>query len=237
MYTNAPHALLAVAIACALFSAAHAASAPTRGAADTPLTPRHAPLSVAFVVSSGAQIIDLTGPWEVFQDTVVGDNPAFQLYTVSDTRAPVTLSGGLSITPDYTFDDAPQPDIVVVGAQGKFAGADGALKERTWLRAMHQKAQLELSVCIGAVQLAEAGLLAGKRATTHHDAFGAFHKRFPDVQLVAYQRYVRSDPVIFTSGGLTAGIDLALHVVDIYFGGQTARQTATYMEYEGHGWR
>jgi len=80
-------------------------------------------------------------------------------------------------------------------------------------------------------------LLSGKNATTHHDNWALLHTQFPSITVETNKRYVQASPVIFTSGGLSAGIDLALNIVDLYFGRQVAQQTATTMEYEGTGWK
>ncbi|MGZ6126512.1 MAG: DJ-1/PfpI family protein [Myxococcales bacterium] len=207
-------------------------------AAAALLAPPRGPVPVAFVISEGATMIDFAGPWEVFQDVHVqgrGDTMdeqmPFRLYTVSDTRAPIRTSGGMQVVPDYTFDDAPAPAIVVVGAQG---GRSPRMLE--WLRRAATHSQVLMSVCTGAYKLAMAGVLDGKKASTHHDFEEDFQKRFPKVSLQRGVRYVRSDPVIFTAGGLTSGIDLALHVVELYFGREVAGRTARYMEYEGQGW-
>ena len=92
-----------------------------------------------------------------------------------------------------------------------------------------------MSVCTGAMVLASSGLLSGKSATTHHNAFGEFAMDFPDVQLQRGARFVE-DGNVASAGGLSSGIDLALHVVERYFGRETARKTAEYMEYQGQGW-
>ena len=97
--------------------------------------------------------------------------------------------------------------------------------------------QVLQSVCTGASKLAAAGLLDGKEATTHHDYVDAFAARFPKVKFVKSKRFVQSDSVILTAGGITSGIDGALHVVERYFGRAIAQQTADYMEYEGAGWK
>ena len=115
---------------------------------------------------------------------------------------------------------------MVVGAQG------GRSKQMLdWLRRAAARSQVLMSVCTGAYKLAMAGLLDGKKAATHHDFQDDFQKRFPKVSLERGVRYVQSDPVIFTAGGLTSGIDLALHVVELYFGRAAAARTAQYMEY------
>jgi transcriptional regulator GlxA family with amidase domain len=193
--------------------------------------PAKGPIAVAFVITEGATMIDLAGPWEVFQDVMVGDRMPFRLYTVSDSKAPLRISGGMQVVPDYTFEDAPPPRIVVVGAQ---SGKSPKMLE--WIRKMTGQSDVVMSVCTGAYRLAEAGVLKGKKATTHHDFHDDFQKKFPDVSLQRGARFVQSDPVIFTAGGLSSGIDLALHVVELYFGRDVAEKTAQYMEYEGKGW-
>jgi transcriptional regulator GlxA family with amidase domain len=195
-------------------------------------------LRVAFVVTEGAVVIDFTGPWEVFQDVMIPsrgpnmeDEHPFDLYTVSDTRAPIRVSDGMRIVPDYTFDDAPAPKIVVVPAQ-----SGRSPQMLAWIRKMTGQSDVVMSVCTGAFVLAEAGLLNGKSATTHHQALDRLHQQFPQIAVQRHVRYVQSDPVIFTAGGLSSGIDLALHIVDLYFGRPAAEATAQFMEYEGKGW-
>jgi transcriptional regulator GlxA family with amidase domain len=119
--------------------------------------------------------------------------------------------------------------VVVVPAQR------GSQALHAWLRKMSTSTDVIMSVCTGAFQLGKAGLLAGKSATTHHDFFERFAKAFPEVTLKRGLRFVE-DGRISTAGGLTSGIDLALRVVDRYFGRAVAQQTATYMEYQSKGW-
>ncbi len=195
-------------------------------------------IRVAFVLTEGAVMIDFAGPWETFQDVTLvppgktakdGKEP-FELYTVSGSKSPIHSSGGMTIVPDYSFDNAPVPRIVVVGAQ------KGDPKLADWLRRMDKQSEVVMSVCTGAFQLGKAGLLDGKNATTHHDAFERFQETFPKVTLLRGQRFVQSDDVIYTSGGLTSGIDLALHIVEKFYGRQVAIDTAKFMEYESTRW-
>jgi transcriptional regulator GlxA family with amidase domain len=183
------------------------------------------PMKVAFVLTEGANVIDMAGPWEVFQDTMVGDRTGFELFTVGESSSPVTMTGGLRVVPQYTFANTPHADVVVIGAQ---RGAS-ALPE--WLRARAKDSRAVMSVCTGAFKLADAGLLEGKKATTHHEFWDAFAKKFPSVQLERGSRFVQSDEVLFTAGGLTSGIDLALHIVEKFYGREVAERTAAYMEY------
>jgi transcriptional regulator GlxA family with amidase domain len=187
------------------------------------------PMKAAFVLTEGANVIDMAGPWEVFQDTMAGDRMAFHLFTVGESKSPVTMTGGLRVVPNHTFADAPHPDIVVIGAQR------GARALPEWLRARAKDSRVVLSVCTGAFKLADAGLLDGKKATTHHEFWDAFAKKFPNVQLERGSRFVQSDDVVFTAGGLTSGIDLALHIVEKFYGPEAADRTAAYMEYRHRG--
>jgi transcriptional regulator GlxA family with amidase domain len=216
------------AMAATATAAVRAASDPTR-----PLTPpAKGNIPVAFLVSEGAQVIDFAGPWEVFQDALLPGREAspFDLFTVAESTKPIRATGGLQITPDYDLNTAPQPKLVVVPAQSPPTEA-----RKAWLRRVSQQADVTISVCTGAFVLAKAGLLAGKVATTHHDFYDRFAADFPDVSLRRGVRFV-DDGNISTAGGLTSGIDLALHVVARYFGRTVAAQTATLMEYESGRW-
>ena len=211
---------------------------PLLAAAAARLTPPSGErILVAVVLTEGATMIDFAGPWEVFQDAQAPAGGGFavspfELYTVSDSRTPIHTSAGMTVIPDYSFQDAPLPQVVVVGAQGGHSP-----RMLDWLRQQAGRADVLMSVCTGAAKLAAAGLLDGKAATTHHDFVDDFAQRFPKVKFVRSQRFVQSDPVILTAGGLTSGIDAALHVVERYFGRDTAQQTAAYMEYQGGGWK
>ena len=200
--------------------------------------PAKGKIRVAVAITEGATMIDFAGPWEVFQDVHIenrgdshDDMMPFELYTVSDSRDPIRASGGMKIVPDYTFDDAPVPHVIVVPAQR------GSARLHAWLKAMYPKVDVLASVCTGAFQLARAGLLDGKEATTHHDFYEGMVERHPNVKLVRSRRFVQSDAVIITAGGLSSGIDMALHVVERYFGADAAARTAEYMEYSSDGWR
>src|ERR1043165_9651772 len=190
--------------------------------------PAKGKIPVAFALSEGATVIDFAGPWEVFRDVMTRDRGSnmdeqmpFQLYPVPETTEPITGSGGLKLVPDYTFDSAPQPKVIVVGAQR------GSKALHAWLNKMSTSTDLIMSVCTGAFQLGRAGLRAGKSATTHHNFFEQFAKAFPDIILKRGVRFVEEERVS-TAGGLSSGIDLALHVVERYFGRDVAQNTAGY---------
>jgi transcriptional regulator GlxA family with amidase domain len=193
-------------------------------------------IPVAVAISEGVTVIDFAGPWEVFQDVMVpergGDHAnqmPFELFTVSETKNVVIGSGGLRLVPDHTFESAPQPKVIVVPAQA------GSKALHAWLRKAGEKADLTMSVCTGAFQLARAGLLSGKSATTHHDFTDSLQKQYADIRVQRGLRFVENGRIA-TAGGLTSGIDLALRVVERYFGRPAAERTAAYMEYQSRGW-
>ena len=194
--------------------------------------PAKGPIDVAFLISEGATVIDFTGPWEVFQDTRVeargathAEQMPFRLFTVAAEPEAVRVTGGLRVAPDYTIDTAPTPRVIVVPAMR------ATPRVLEWLRRTSPKADLTMSVCAGAFQLARAGLLKGRPATTHPAFLDVLARDFPDVQVQRGRRFVESGPIA-TAAGLTSGIDLALRVVERYFGTEVARATAAYMEYE-----
>ncbi len=190
-------------------------------------------IPVAFLVSDGAVIIDFCGPWEVFQDVnIPGHQGApFRLYTVAETTAPIRASGGMRIVPDYPLENAPAPKVIVIPAQSE---PSAAMLE--WIRKSTKNTDVTMSVCTGAFVLAKTGLLSGKTATTFHAAFRPFAMQFPDIHLKRGARFVE-DGNLATAGGLSSGIDLALRVVERYYGRDIARKTAYDMEYQGQGWR
>lgn len=217
---------------------AAAAAAPSSASAARKLTPpAKGQINVAFVISHQATVIDFAGPWEVFQDVHVRgrgeameEQMPFRLYTVSDKVEPITATAGMKIIPDYTFANAPAPRVVVVGAQ---AGRSPAMYE--WLKRQAREADVLMSVCTGAFHLARAGLLDGREATTHHDFTTRLAQEFPEVKVKRGLRFIEGER-ISTAGGLTSGIDLALRVVERYFGREVAEATAEYMEYQSIGW-
>ncbi len=222
-----------------LFAGRRPDAAPAAGkggpatAAPKPLTPpAQGSIPVAFLLSPGAVIIDFCGPWEVFQDVSIPGRKedAFRLYTVAETAQPIRASGGMAIAPDYTLATAPAPKVIVIPAQ---SGRSEAILE--WVRASSKQTDVTMSVCTGAFLLAKTGLLSGKSATTHHAAYRTFAMQFPDVRLERGARFVE-DGNLASAGGLSSGIDLALRVVERYFGREAAVQTAYQMEYQGQGW-
>jgi transcriptional regulator GlxA family with amidase domain len=191
--------------------------------ASTPnkLKPPADGIPVAFLISDGAVVIDFCGPWEIFGNVMPGGRmDAFRLYTVSETTKPITASGGMKIIPDYTLETAPAPKVIVIPAQSNSSEA-----VLGWIRKSSKTADVTMSVCTGAYLLAQTGLLAGKAATTHHASYVDFTLKFPDIRVIRGVRFVE-DGNLASSGGLFAGMDLALRVVERYYGQEVATQAA-----------
>ena len=201
---------------------------------SNPLTPpEQGVITVAFPISEGAVIIDFCGPWEVFNSAEVPGHAGkvFQTYTVAETLEPLTVSGGMKILPNYTFDTAPVPKVVVIPAQG---GANEAML--TWINSVTRATDVTMSVCVGAFILADTGLLFGRSATTFHKAYARFAAQYPDIHLKRGARFVE-DGNLASAGGLSSGIDLAIRVIERYYGREAAEKTAYLLEYQGKGWQ
>jgi len=195
------------------------------------IPPAGGSIPVAILISAGLNVIDFSGPWGVFESVQLPDanEPPFRLFTVAESADVVVSGSGLKLVPHYTFANVPDVKVVVIPAQR------GSEAMRDWLRKIAGTADVTMSVCTGAFHLAKAGLLSGKLATTHHEFLDKLEREFPDVHVKRGVRFVESER-ISTAGGLTSGTDLALRVVERYFGRGVAQATATYMEYEGKGW-
>ena len=207
----------------------------TKTASPNPLTPpADASIPVAFLLSEGAVVIDFCGPWEVFLRVPKpkGTFPAFKLYTVAETTDPIRTSDhGFKIVPDYSIANAPQPKIIVIPAQ-----STASEKTKAWIREASKQTDVTMSVCTGAFVLASTGLLSGKPATTHHGAYSDLADKYTDVRVQRGARFVETGNLA-TAGGLTSGMDLALRVVQRYFGEDAVRDTANMLEYQGDGWQ
>lgn len=214
-----------------------AASSPTgQKEAGCVATARRADRSrvrVAFLISDGSKVLDFCGPWEVFQDVTLHDSGMhrpFELYTVAESGDEVRARGGLRIVPDFSLEDAPMPHVLVVPSM------EGSRATQDWIRRVSETNHITMSVCTGAFQLARAGLLDGRTATTHHDHHDKFAGEFPAVRVVRNVRFVEHERIA-TAAGMTAGVDLALRVVERYHGREVAQATATYLEHDGEAWK
>jgi transcriptional regulator GlxA family with amidase domain len=194
--------------------------------------------NVAIVIFDDVEVLDFAGPFEVFNvasEVIPFDPyPAFYTYTVGLTGQPIVARGGLRVTPHFSLETCPQPDILLV--PGGF-GVRRLLKNDHFLRWLEgQYAQVEkmLSVCTGALTLGQIGLLRDLEATTHHGAFALLRELSPSTTVVADQRYVvNAGGKLITSGGISAGIDMSLAVVEMLLGAEKLALVVEEMEW---GW-
>lgn len=218
-------------LSATLIASAAGANAQVNAAVEPLRRPESGHIKVAFLIDRFHNIMDLAGPWEAFA-AAGSEAQRCELYTVSPTDEELSL-GGVRARSDYVFANAPQPHVIVMGAQD--APDDGQAKLE-WIRQAGAQADLVMSVCTGAFVLGASGLIDGRSATTHHDYYDAFERRFPNVQLVRGRRFVDNGKFV-SAGGLTSGIDGALHVIARYWDADEAQKVADYMEHYSDGWR
>jgi transcriptional regulator GlxA family with amidase domain len=187
-------------------------------------------MQIAVVLFDGAEELDWAGPWEVLAAWAVQHpEDGVEVYTVADSLEPITCAKGLRVLADHTWDTAPAPDVVVYpGGQGVYAEHEReTVLER--LRNLHGRGTLITSVCTGSLVLATAGLLTGRPATTWWGRIetlgelGAIPQ--PDARFV-------DDGDIVTSAGVSAGIDMALHLVARLHSVERAKEVRRYIQYD-----
>ena len=191
---------------------------------------------IGIVLFENIEVLDFCGPFEVFSVTRLNEErrreeaSPFEVLLIAENNEPVVTTGGMRVIPDHTFESCPKLDILVVPGGW---GTRKELKNPTMLNWLHLRAsevETLTSVCTGSMLLGFAGLLEGHHATTHWRSLGWMRESFPSVT-VEDDKHVVEDGRIFTSAGISAGIDMALKVVERYYGKDIARATARQMEY------
>lgn len=186
-------------------------------------------MTFGLVMYEGAEELDFIGPWEVFTMGAQA-NGSDRAVTIAQRAEPVRCYNGLRVVPDHTFADAPPLDVVLIpGGFGSRAEMENPVL-LDWLRAVAPRCRWVTSVCSGALILHAAGLLAGKRATTHWSVIEML-RDCGDVEVMERVRYVRDGNVV-TSAGVSAGIDMALWLVGQIHGPAFARGVQRFMEYD-----
>lgn len=183
--------------------------------------------NVAIFIHEGVELLDFAGPAEVFAAAKQGQ--AFNVYTVASSEAEITSQRFLKVRPQYTLDNCPKPDIIVLpGGNTSIPLADARVMQ--WIKKTAPDTEVVMSVCTGAFLLSRAGLLDGKEATTHWGAIDRLKAAAPKTKVHADRRVVDNGQII-TCAGVSAGIDGALHLVERLHGKEVAEKTARYMEY------
>jgi transcriptional regulator GlxA family with amidase domain len=194
------------------------------------------PLIVGILIFDDVEILDVAGPFEVFSVTRLNDeqrlqqSSPFKVYLIAEKNKQIIAIGGLRLTPDVTISECPELDLLII------PGGWGTRKESKnrilikWISNQFTKDRLIASVCTGSSLLGKAGLLDGRDATTHWRAFDFLQESAPKARILKNVRFTLTEP-IFTSAGVSAGIDLALRIVSHFFGTEVGQTTARQMEY------
>jgi len=188
--------------------------------------------NIGILIFDNAEVLDFAGPFEVFSVTSELNNlEPFNVFTVAEKSTPISAVNGLSLNPKYDFNNCPRIDILIIAGGSGTRKLMQNKKVLDWIDAVHQKTELTINICSGARLLGLLGLLDDKPYCTHHEVYEHMKEivqtGMPQQQL----RFVNAGK-IYTSGGISAGIDLSFHIVKKLLGEKTTKQTATYMEYD-----
>lgn len=194
-------------------------------------------MRIAIVLFDGVEELDWAGPWEVLTMWAAlarrDDRAPVEVVLVGDRSTPITCAKGARVLADTGWDELGQPDVVIVpGGRGtRTLVEDEQLLAR--LRSLHEDGVTLASVCTGSLLLAAAGLLADRPATTHHGALAELTALEDSCEVRSEDRYV-DDGDIITAAGVSAGIDMALHLVDRLAGTERARAVRSAIQYDPH---
>jgi transcriptional regulator GlxA family with amidase domain len=176
--------------------------------------------------------LDAVGPWEVLAAwTRANPEDGWAVTTLSRDGTLVRAAKGMQIQPEHSYDSAPPLDVLLYpGGLGTRAHLDDPA-QLDWVRAQRDSAELLTSVCTGSLVYAKAGLLTGRPATTHWSALDLLKELDPTIEVDGHRRFIDCGDVI-TSAGVSAGIDMALHLVARLSGVERAREVRRYIQYD-----
>lgn len=188
---------------------------------------------VGILLFNEVEVLDFAGPFEVFSLTALPDaTKPFVVKTISENGEMISARNGLKVIPDSSFDNHPDLDILIVP---RGYGAEEIEihnpKVIQWIKQQQATTEITASVCTGAFLLAKAGLLDGKKATTHWMDMERLEQEFPLVSVQHEVKFVDEGPLI-TSGGISAGINMSFHLISRLYGNSVSKETAKRMEYD-----
>ncbi|MCE1252532.1 MAG: DJ-1/PfpI family protein [Anaerolineae bacterium] len=193
-------------------------------------------LNVAVFIFDDVEVLDFAGPYEVFYTAArvalrlaPQDPPPFKVFTVSEQSKTVFARGSLPVQAHYNFSNHPAADVLIVPG-GVVSAELEKITVIDWIKNQAAGAGLTASVCTGAFLLAKAGLLDGKEATTHWEDTADLQKMFPSLKVMEAVRWIDNGSLV-TSAGISAGIDMSLHLVEKLCGRELALKTARQMDY------
>lgn len=181
--------------------------------------------NVAIFIHEGVELLDFAGPGEVFASA----GRDFNVYTVAPSKKPLVSQRFLTLTPQYSLEDCPKPDIIIIPG-GDTQRPMGDPQVIAWIKSAGKDAEYILTVCTGALLLAKAGFLDGKTATTHYCCQDMLANEFPNVKVVKGKRWIDNGTII-TTEGISAGIDGSLYLLSRLKGMERAERVARYMMY------
>ena len=192
--------------------------------------------TVGILIFNDVEVLDVAGPFEVFSMTRLDENKRyettspFRVVLLSETKTPVIAIGGLKLIPDFTFDDCPNLDLFIIpGGWGTRREVNNLVLLQK-ISKLSTKSTLTASVCTGSSLIGKAGLLDGKKATTHWRTFNFLRDSAPKAQIQKDVIFT-IDGTIFTSAGVASGIRLSLYLVSYFFGAQVGKETARFLEF------
>lgn len=190
------------------------------------------PVGIGVYLFDGVEELDFAGPWEVlaaWADQFPDDGA--QVFTVARGQRDVRCAKGLQVRADCTWDDAPSIDVLVYPGGTATRGHLGDPAVRDWLHGLADAGTLLTSVCTGALVLADAGLLNDRPATTHWEDLDELAGLGRDIDVRGDQRFVDAGTVI-TAAGVSAGIDMALHLIVRLHSPERAKHVRRYIQYD-----
>ncbi len=190
--------------------------------------------TVGILLFNEVEVLDFAGPFEVFSIATLleSNEKPFIVKTISENGELVTARNGLKVKPDYSFANHPSFDIVII--PGGFGAEQIEINNSSvieWIKNQQSRVEFMTSICTGALLLAKAGILDGKKATTHWMDIDRLEQEFPNVSVQRDVKFVDEDSII-TSGGISAGINMSFHLISRLLGKDVAIKTAKRMEYE-----
>lgn len=189
-------------------------------------------MRIGIYLFDDAEELDFAGPWEVLGSWARGwPDDGVEVITLARRAEPVTCAKGLRVIPDHTLETAPPLDVLVYPGGAGTRRHLGDEQVRSWLRALHGAGTLITSVCTGSLVLADAGLLDGRPATTHWASLDLLAGLGAGIEVRPDDRFVDDGDVI-TASGVSAGIDMALHLVARLGSVERARQVRRYIQYD-----
>ncbi len=189
-------------------------------------------MNIAIYIYDNAEVLDFSGPFEVFSvaSRFLEEAEKFNVFLVGESGDTIRARGGFSVNPNFGFHDHPFIDLLVVvgGVHTEELKKPDVI---AWISSQAQKADMIASVCTGAFLLAEAGVVSNQKVTTHWEDIADLKRSYPRLNVIENQRWV-DEGNIMTSGGISAGIDMSLHLVEKFRGADLASKTAKQMEFD-----